>query len=72
MKIKKCYIENFGKLHEFKYEFSDGLNIINEMNGWGKSTLATFIKVMFLQSFPYSQLNIQNIPSNICNNTVRK
>ena len=47
MKIKKCYIENFGKLHEFKYEFSDGLNIINEMNGWGKSTLATFIKVMF-------------------------
>ena len=47
MNIRKCYIENFGKLHEFKYEFSEGINIINEKNGWGKSTLATFIKVMF-------------------------
>lgn len=47
MNIRKCYIQNFGKFHEFEYKFSDGLNIINEMNGWGKSTLATFIKVMF-------------------------
>lgn len=47
MKIIRCYIQNFGKLHEFNYEFSDGLNVLNEVNGWGKSTLATFIKVMF-------------------------
>lgn len=47
MKIIKCYIENFGKLHQFEYKFSEGLNIINEPNGWGKSTFATFIKVMF-------------------------
>ena len=47
MKIIKCYIENFGKLHQFEYEFSEGLNIINKSNGWGKSTFATFIKAMF-------------------------
>ncbi len=47
MNIRKCYIENFGKLHEFTYEFQKGLNIINEANSWGKSTFATFIKAMF-------------------------
>lgn len=47
MKIIKCYIENFGKLHQFEYKFSEGLNTINKSNGWGKSTLATFIKAMF-------------------------
>ncbi len=47
MNLRKCYIENFGKLHQFEYEFSEGLNIINKSNGWGKSTFATFIKAMF-------------------------
>lgn len=47
MKIRKCYIENFGKLHQFEYEFSEGLNVINQSNGWGKSTFAAFIKAMF-------------------------
>jgi uncharacterized protein YhaN len=47
MYIIKCHIENFGKLHQFDYEFSNGLNTINEINGWGKSTFATFIKAMF-------------------------
>lgn len=47
MKLIRCYIENFGKLHKFEYEFKDGLNIINEENGFGKTTFATFIKSMF-------------------------
>ncbi|MBR2614089.1 MAG: AAA family ATPase [Clostridia bacterium] len=47
MKLVKLYIENFGKLSKFEYSFSDGVNVINEENGWGKSTLATFIKAMF-------------------------
>ena len=47
MKLIRCYIENFGKIKEFSYEFKDGLNIVNEQNGWGKTTFATFIKAMF-------------------------
>ena len=47
MNIIRCYVQNFGKLHEFEYEFSKGINIINAENGWGKSTLANFIKAMF-------------------------
>ena len=47
MKIISCYIENFGKLHNYSINFSEGVNIICKENGWGKTTLATFIKVMF-------------------------
>ena len=46
MKLISCYIENFGKLHQFSYDFSEGLNVICEKNGWGKSTLAVFLKAM--------------------------
>ena len=47
MKLIKCYIENFGKLHEQEFEFNDSLNIFNKENGFGKTTFATFIKSMF-------------------------
>ena len=47
MKLLNCYISSFGKLQNFSYDFSSGLNTIIEDNGWGKSTFATFIKAMF-------------------------
>ena len=47
MRLISLHIENFGKLSDFDMSFSPGKNIINEENGWGKSTLASFIKVMF-------------------------
>ncbi len=47
MKLISCYIENFGKFNGFEYRFDEGLNIIEEDNGWGKTTLAAFIKAMF-------------------------
>ena len=47
MKLFKCHIENFGKLSNFDYDFQDGLNIIKEENGFGKTTFASFIKAMF-------------------------
>lgn len=47
MKIIRCYIENFGKLSNFTYEFETGINNIFEDNGFGKTTLANFIKAMF-------------------------
>lgn len=54
MKLISCYIINFGKLKNFKFDFSDGLNVINEHNGWGKTTFADFIKAM-LYSLPASR-----------------
>ena len=50
MRLISCHIENFGKLSDFSCEFSGGLNIICEDNGWGKSTFAAFIRAMFYRS----------------------
>ena len=47
MKLLKCYVASFGKLQDYTCSFSQGLNTIKEENGWGKSTLATFIKAIF-------------------------
>lgn len=46
MKLIRCHIENFGKLQNQDISFSDGCNICCRENGWGKSTLAAFLKVM--------------------------
>lgn len=47
MKLISCYVENFGKLHDYGVEFTDGANVICQKNGWGKSTLVAFIRAMF-------------------------
>ena len=47
MKLLKCHIDNYGKFSNFDYEFTDGINIIKEDNGFGKTTLASFFKAMF-------------------------
>jgi uncharacterized protein YhaN len=47
MKLISLHIDNFGQFNNFDYVFEDGINQIIEENGWGKSTLAAFIKVMF-------------------------
>ncbi len=47
MYLKECYIANYGKLKDFRYEFDEKINVINQENGWGKSTFASFIKAMF-------------------------
>lgn len=46
MKLLRCYIQNYGKLHEFSYDFDPNLSEILQQNGWGKSTFASFIKAM--------------------------
>lgn len=47
MRILRLHIENFGTLHDLDLEFQEGLQVFCRENGWGKSTLAAFIKAMF-------------------------
>lgn len=46
MRLISCDIENFGKISNRHFDFIEGCNVICEENGWGKSTLAAFIRVM--------------------------
>ena len=47
MKLIELYIENFGGLSQYSLAFRDGLTVIGEANGFGKTTLAEFIRAMF-------------------------
>lgn len=47
MKLIRMHIDRFGGLDDFDYQFDSGLNLILEENGWGKTTMAAFIKAMF-------------------------
>ena len=47
MKLIACHIENFGKLSNYDLVFDEKITVINEANGFGKTTLAAFIKAMF-------------------------
>src|SRR5690554_4576176 len=47
MKILKIHIDNFGKFKNYSYNFDEKINIIDEPNGFGKTTIAQFIKSMF-------------------------
>ena len=46
MRLVNCHVDNFGGLHNFDHNFDDGLNIVLEDNGWGKTTFAAFLKAM--------------------------
>lgn len=47
MRILTCHIEDFGKMHQIECSLKEGLNILNEPNGWGKTTFAVFVTAMF-------------------------
>lgn len=47
MIIKRIGIENYGKISGLDMSFSGGINEITEDNGFGKTTIASFIKAMF-------------------------
>ena len=46
MKLISLYIDSFGKLSDFSFDFTKEINSIYEENGWGKTTLTVFIKAM--------------------------
>ena len=56
MKLISCHIENFGGLSGFDLEFNAGLTVLRRENGFGKTTLAEFIRTMFY-GFPRSSKN---------------
>lgn len=47
LRLTHVHVENFGVLHDFDMTFENGMNVLYEENGFGKSTLAAFIRVMF-------------------------
>ena len=47
MRLISLHIENFGNFSNFDLLFDCNPAVIMKENGWGKSTLAAFIKVMF-------------------------
>lgn len=47
MKLIRCYIENFGGLSQYALEFDDQITVIQAPNGFGKTTLAEFLRAMF-------------------------
>ncbi len=47
MKLLSCHIENYGKFSKKDFEFNKDVTAFCEDNGYGKSTLASFLKAMF-------------------------
>ena len=46
MKIVSLSVASFGKLKGVNLNFRDGVNVINNINGFGKTTLASFVRAM--------------------------
>ncbi len=47
MKLISLHIENFGGLSGYNLAFEEGITVVAEPNGFGKTTLAEFIRAMF-------------------------
>ena len=57
MKLISLYIENFGGLSQYTLQLGEGLTTVLEPNGFGKTTLAEFIRAMFY-GFPRKSKNL--------------
>lgn len=47
MKLISCHIDAFGKFKDADFNFDSTMNVFCEKNGFGKTTLAEFVKAMF-------------------------
>ena len=61
MRLIRCYIENFGGLSQYERTFQPDLTVIHEPNGFGKTTLAEFIRAMFY-GFPRAAKTLDKNP----------
>lgn len=55
MKIISIHVVAFGKLKDVNLTLNGGLNVIQNANGFGKTTLASFVRAM-LYGFTYTRL----------------
>ena len=39
MKLLHMHADDFGGLHQYDYNFEEGLNVVLHDNGWGKTRL---------------------------------
>ena len=46
MRILSCYIAGFGRFSQEQFNFTFPLTVIRGDNGWGKTTLADFLRCM--------------------------
>ena len=56
MKIISIHVQAFGKLSDFNLTLADGVNVIQDVNGFGKTTLASFVRAM-LYGFTYKKID---------------
>ena len=61
MRLLACHIENFGTLQACDLAFAEGLTVIFDANGRGKSTLAGFLRAM-LYGFPRATRELARDP----------
>jgi len=55
MKILSLYVKSFGKLSNVNLNFRNGINVISDINGFGKTTMSNFIRAM-LYGFTYTRV----------------
>ena len=61
MKLIECNIAGFGAFKNYKLSFNDGLNVILQPNGWGKTTLAAYIKAML---YGFERKRVRDVSEN--------
>lgn len=59
MKLISIHINNYGKLSDFDFNFTDGVNSLCEDNGYGKSTVVSFLKAMFYGLSSYKKNSVE-------------
>ncbi len=59
MKLLSCHVEGFGKIRDKDFDFNSSITTFYEQNGYGKSTLASFIKAMFYGLESYKENTVE-------------
>ncbi len=61
MNLISMHVDDFGGLHNYDFNFEEGLNVVLQDNGWGKTTMAAFLKAML---YGFDSKRSKNITEN--------